>query len=187
MFRRWLGSGRDRPYNSFGNGSAMRVSAVGWLRHSVEEVLAEAARSAEVTHNHPEGIKGAQAVALAILRARTGVAREDIRRELTERFAYDLEQRLEAIRPDYQFDETCPGSVPEALVAFFESDSWESAVRNAVSLGGDADTQACIAGAVAEAFYGEVPGEIWAEVVKRLPPDMVRVVGRFEREVRLSE
>jgi ADP-ribosylglycohydrolase len=183
MFRRWLASGRDRPYNSFGNGSAMRVSAVGWLRHSVEEVLAEAARSAEVTHNHPEGIKGAQAVALAILRARTGATREEMRLELVARFGYDLDRRMEEVRPDSQFDETCQGSVPEALIAFFEADSWEAAVRNAVSLGGDADTQACIAGAVAEAYYGGVPGEIWAEVEKRLPPDMVKVVRRFERQV----
>ncbi|HEX9166883.1 MAG TPA: ADP-ribosylglycohydrolase family protein, partial [Gemmatimonadales bacterium] len=178
--RRWLAMGRDRPYNSFGNGSAMRVSAVGWLRHSVEEVLAEAARSAEVTHNHPEGVKGAQAVALSILLARTGVPREEMRRELMARFGYDLERRMEEIRPDYGFDETCQGSVPEALIAFFEAESWEAAVRNAVSLGGDADTQACIAGAVAEAYFGGVPGAIWAEVQKRLPPDMVKVVGRFD-------
>lgn len=184
MFRRWLAMGRNRPYNSFGNGSAMRVSAVGWLRHSVEEVLAEAERSAEVTHNHPEGIKGAQAVALAILWARTGVPREEMRLELTARFGYDLDRRMEEIRPDCQFDETCQGSVPEALIAFFEAESWEAAVRNAVSLGGDADTQACIAGAVAEAYFGGVPAEIWGEVEKRLPADMVKVVGRFDRAAR---
>jgi ADP-ribosylglycohydrolase len=186
MFRRWPAMGRNRPYNSFGNGSAMRVSAVGWLRHSVEEVLAEAERSAEVTHNHPEGIKGAQAVALAIFRARGGASKEAIRAELAERFGYDLERRLEEIRPESRFDETCQGSVPEALIAFLESSDWEDAVRNAVSLGGDTDTQACMAGAVAEAFYGGVPAEIWAEVEQRLPADMVEVVERFERQVRLG-
>jgi ADP-ribosylglycohydrolase len=186
MFRRWLASPsrRSPAYNSFGNGSAMRVSAVGWLRHSTDAVLAEAAKSAEVTHNHPEGVKGAQAVALAILRARTGISKLDIRHELTDRFGYDLERRLEDIRPVYQFDETCQGSVPEALIAFFEADSWEAAVRNAVSLGGDADTQACIAGSVAEAFYGGVPAEIWSEVEVRLPPDMRRLLGRFDTTVR---
>jgi len=182
MFRRWLASpSRWSPaYNSFGNGSAMRVSAVGWLRHSTDAVLAEAAKSAEVTHNHPEGVKGAQAVALAILRARTGTSKLDIRHELTDRFGYDLERRLEDIRAGYQFDVTCQGSVPEALIAFFEADSWEAAVRNAVSLGGDADTQACIAGSVAEAFFGGVPAEIWAEVETRLPADIREVLGQYE-------
>ena len=182
MFRQWLATPRHRlaPYHSFGNGSAMRVSAVGWLRHTEDAVLAEAARSAEVTHNHPEGIKGAQAVALAILRARTGVSQADIRRELAERFDYDLSRNLEEVRPDCRFDETCQGSVPEALIAFLEATSWEEAVRNAVSLGGDADTQACIAGSVAEAFFGGVPEDVWAEVDRRLTPGMRKVITRFD-------
>jgi ADP-ribosylglycohydrolase len=182
MFRRWLASPLDPPppYHSLGNGSAMRVSAVGWLRHTEAAVLSEAARTAEVTHNHPEGIKGAQAVALAILRARKGTSRDAIRAELVERFGYDLERQLDAVRPGHRFDETCPGSVPEALIAFLESTDWEDAVRNAVSLGGDADTQACMAGAVAEAFYGGVPAEIWAQVETRLPADMREVVRRFD-------
>ena len=183
MFRHWLSLDERQavPYNSFGNGSAMRVSAVGWLLHSVDEVLDVAKRSAEVTHNHAEGIKGAQAVALAIFLARTGTSKDGIRRELTTRFGYDLDRRLEVIRLDYRFNETCQGSVPEALIAFFEADSWEAAVRNAVSLGGDADTQACIAGAVAEAFFGGVPPDIGAEVKRRLTREMVDVLRRFEK------
>lgn len=181
-FRRWLHLDDDAiPYDSFGNGSAMRVSAVAWLRHGVDEVLAEAERSALPTHGHPEGVKGAQAVALAVFMARTGASKAGIRGELEQRFQYDLGRRLDDIRPTYRADVTCQGSVPEALIAFLESTDWEDAVRNAVSLGGDADTQACIAGAVAEGFYGGVPTEVWEQIGPRLPADMQEVLARFEQ------
>jgi ADP-ribosylglycohydrolase len=141
-FRQWVRSWDRKPYGSFGNGSAMRVSPVGWAFDNVRDVLREARRSAEVTHNHPEGIKGAQATALAVFLARTGTSKAKIKAEIQKRFGYDLNRTLDQIRPDYEFDVTCQGSAPEAIIAFLESDSYEDAVRNAVSLGGDADTQA---------------------------------------------
>ena len=167
-FRRWMRTDGAGPYGSFGNGSAMRVSPVGWARATVEEVLEEAKRSAEVTHDHEEGIKGAQAIALSVFLARTGASKDVIRSEITARFGYDLSRRLDDVRSWYLFDVSCQGSVPEALIAFLESEGWEDAVRKAISLGGDADTQGCMAGAVAEAFYGEVPAEIAREVISRL-------------------
>lgn len=178
-FSRWLLDPQLGPYDSCGNGSAMRVSPVGWAYDDVATVLAEARRSAEVSHDHPEGIKGAQATALAILRARQGATKDDIRGEITERFAYDLTRTLDEIRPSYEFDETCQRTVPEALTAFLESTSYEDAVRNAVSLGGDSDTLACIAGSIAEAHYGEVPAAIRAQVKDRLPADLTATTARF--------
>lgn len=169
------------PYNSLGNGSAMRVSAIGWAFNTVEDVLREAEHSAAVTHNHPEGIKGAQSVALAIFLARTGVGKEDIRREIETRFGYDLRRTLDEIRPTYQWDSTSPGSVPESIIAFLESTDYESAVRNAVLLGGDADTMAAIAGSIAEAFFGGVPEGIVAEVRTRLKPELLDVVEKFAK------
>ena len=154
-FRKWMWSEAARPYGSFGNGSGMRASPVGWARTSLEEALAEARRSAEVTHDHPEGIKGAQAVAAAVFLARTGSSKDEIRSTIATRLGYDLSRRLDDLRAEYTFDVTCQGSVPEALIAFLESSGWEDAVRRAISLGGDADTLACMTGAVAEAFYGD--------------------------------
>lgn len=159
----------------------MRVSAIGWAFNTVEDVLREAERSAAVTHNHPEGIKGAQSVALAIFLARTGVGKEDIRREIETRFGYDLRRTLDEIRPTYQWDSTSPGSVPESIIAFLESTDYESAVRNAVLLGGDADTMAAIAGSIAEAFFGGVPEGIVAEVRTRLKPELLDVVEKFAK------
>jgi ADP-ribosylglycohydrolase len=179
MFARWLDSDEPCPYNSFGNGSAMRVSPVGFAFACREDVLREAGKSAEFTHNHPEGIKGAQATALAIYLARTGAAKDDIRREIGDGFGYNLDRTLEAIRPGYGFDETCQRTVPEAIIAFLESDSWEDAVRNAVSLGGDSDTLACITGGIAEAFYGGVPKPVEAKVRKVLPADLWATTERF--------
>ena len=150
-FRAWLRSEEPRPYNSWGNGSAMRVSPVGLAFNDVETVLREARRSAEVTHNHPEGIKGAQAVALAGFMANTGASKAEIRVEMTQRFGYDLTRRIAEIRPDYAFDVSCQGTVPEALTAFLESTSVEDAIRLAISLGGDSDTLAAIAGGIAHA------------------------------------
>ena len=179
-FYRWLLSEDAGPYGSWGNGAAMRVSPVGFALDTVDGVLAEAARSAAVTHDHPEGIKGAQATALAVLLARSGAAKEDIRSEIEGRFGYELTRSLHAFRPNYRFDVSCQGSVPESLIAFLESTDYEGAVRNAISLGGDADTMACIAGGIAEAFYGAVPGQIAREVRSRLPEGFLDVLDRFE-------
>ena len=178
-FREWLQSDAPTPYQSWGNGSAMRVSPVGWAFDDVDRVLREAERSAAPTHDHPEGVKGAQAVALAVFMARTGLSKGDIRVDLQGRFGYPLERTVEEIRPGYAFDVSCQGSVPEAIVAFMDSTDWESAVRLAVSLGGDADTQGCIAGAIAEAFYGSVPPIVAATVSSFLPDDLRSVVERF--------
>jgi ADP-ribosylglycohydrolase len=179
MFRKWLVSDQPMPYNSFGNGSAMRVSAVGWAFNTIDEVLAEAEKSALPTHNHSEGIKGAQATALAILFARQGMKKEEIRDAITERFAYDLNRTVDSIRPDYHFNETCQETVPEALIAFFDASDYEDTLRKAISLGGDADTLACIAGSVAEAYYAGIPQSMVEEVVRCLPPDLLEVVEQF--------
>jgi ADP-ribosylglycohydrolase len=180
-FLQWIFAHAAGPYGSWGNGSAMRVSPIGRALQSLDDVLAEAARSAAVTHDHPEGIKGAQAVAMAVFLARTGSSKSEIWREVSERFGYDLGRRVEDIRPAYQFEVSCQGSVPEALLCFLESGNFEEAVRLAVSLGGDADTQACIAGAVAEAFYGGVPEHIASEVWIRLPEEFRSVVRQFRK------
>jgi ADP-ribosylglycohydrolase len=179
MFRQWMRSADPQPYNSYGNGSAMRVSPVGWAFDTPEDVLREAGATSAVTHNHPEGIKGAQAVALSIFLARTGTTKEVIRREITERFGYDLSQTLDEIRPGYRFDETCQRTVPPAIIAFLESDDFEDSIRKSISLGGDADTLAAITGSIAEAFYGGVPQEIATEVWKRIPKELQKVVERF--------
>lgn len=181
-FRRWIRSWDSQPYNSFGNGSAMRVSPVGFAFDGIEEVLAQAKRSAEVTHNHPEGIKGAQATALAIVMARQGVDKETIRTELENRFSYDLRRTVEDIRPDYRFDVSCQGSVPESIIAFLDAADYETSIRNAISLGGDADTMACIAGGIAQAFYKKIPSWIVSEVRGKLTTDLLSVVDRFNEK-----
>jgi ADP-ribosylglycohydrolase len=180
-FYEWLRAEEPRPYNSWGNGSAMRVAPVGFAFGSVDEVLYEAERSAAVTHNHLEGIKGAQATALAVFMARCGASKDEIRKDLAERFGYNLHRTVDQIRPDYQWDVSCQGSVPEAVVAFLDSSSVEEAIRLAVSLGGDADTQAAIAGGIAEAYYGSVPETIIAAVRERLPPRFIEVLDAFQR------
>jgi ADP-ribosylglycohydrolase len=181
-FRKWIFEPGIVPYNSWGNGSAMRVSPVGFAFDSPEEVLREARASAEVSHDHPEGIKGAQAIALAIYFARQGYSKDDIRTNLTATFFYDLDRTVEEIRPDYQFDVSCMGSVPEAIIAFLDSADYESAVRKAVSLGGDSDTQACIAGAIAEAYYKSIPSMIIIEVERILPENLWKILNRFEKD-----
>jgi ADP-ribosylglycohydrolase len=178
-FRRWARSLRPVPYGSYGNGSAMRVSPIAWYYDSLDKVLEEALHSAEVTHNHPEGIKGAQAVAGAIYLARTGAGKPIIRQFVEGRFGYDLSGSVAAIRADYGFNVTCQGSVPQALVAFLEAGDYEDAVRNAVSLGGDSDTLACIAGSVAEAYFGGVPEEILVETVRSLDAKILKVIEKF--------
>ena len=179
MFYRWAQGRRRDPYNSFGNGAAMRVSPVGFACESIEEVLGRAAESAAVTHNHPEGIRGAQATATAIFLARRGDDKDQIKRTLQAQFGYDLSARLEQIRPAYAFDETCQGTVPQALSAFLESTSYEDAIRNAISLGGDADTLACITGGIAEAYYGGIPQDLAAPVRSMLDKRLLAVVDRF--------
>jgi ADP-ribosylglycohydrolase len=171
---------KDRaPYGSWGNGSAMRVSPVAWAFETFEDVVRAAGRSAEVTHNHLEGIRGAQATAAAIFLARTGKTKTAIRAVMEGTFGYDLSRTLDEIRPTYAFEVSCQKSVPESIVAFLESEDYEDAVRNAISLGGDADTMACIAGGIAEAFYGGVPALIEWEVQRRLDPELWAVVERF--------
>lgn len=178
-FDDWARARRREAYNSFGNGSAMRVSAVGFAFETMDEVLAWSARSAAVTHNHPEGVRGAQATAAAIYLARRSQDKDQIRRTLEAQFGYELQTSLDDIRPTYRFDVTCQGSVPQALIAFFESTSYEDAIRNAISLGGDADTLACITGSVAEAYYGGVPPELAAPAVALLDAPLVAVLERF--------
>lgn len=178
-FKQWASSGDSEPYDSWGNGSAMRVSPVAYASDTLGEVLAEAKRSAECTHNHPEGIRGAQATAAAVFLARTGVGKEGIKAYVSDHFGYCLDQRLDDIRLTYTFDVSCQGSVPQSLIAFLEADGFEDAIRNAISLGGDADTMACIAGAVAEAFFGGVPFPIGDQVLARLDDQLRLVLHEF--------
>ncbi len=174
-FLRWLflpqaifHDGRRRPYHSFGNGSAMRVSAVGWMFDTLKETERVAEISAFITHNHPEGIKGAQATAAAIFMARNGACKEEIKDYISKEYKYDLNRTCDQIRPSYRFEVSCQKSVPEAIIAFLDSKDYESTLRLAVSLGGDSDTQACIAGGIAEAFYG-IPDDIVVEAANFIP------------------
>lgn len=175
----WAGRRTREPYHSHGNGSAMRVSPVAVVFDSMEEVLAGARRSAEVTHNHPEGIRGAQATAAAGFLARTGADKPAIKAFIESQFGYDLSARLDDLRDGYGFDVSCAGSVPPSIIAFLESDDYEGAVRNAISLGGDADTMACIAGGIAEAFHGGIPRAIAEEALGRLTPPLRTVFDEF--------
>ncbi len=179
-FKQWLYSPSNQPYYSFGNGSAMRVSPVGFAYQTEEEVLARAEQSAAITHNHSEGIKGAKATALAIFLAIHGADKPTIKKEIHSRFQYDLDRKLVDIRPRYTFDVTCQGSVPEAILAFLESNSYEECIRLAVSLGGDADTQACIAGGIAQAYYRNIPSLILQTTLALLTPEMRETVSAFK-------
>ena len=179
MFRSWLREDEPKPYNSFGNGSAMRVSPAGWAFDTLEETLEAAKQSAEVTHNHPEGIKGAQAIAACIFLARTRKSKQEIKEYIEQTFGYNLSRTCDEIRPDDHFDVTCQGSIPESIIAFLESTDFESAIRLAVSLGGDADTMGAITGGIAEAYYGGVPENIRKEVLKRLPNEFFEVLRKF--------
>jgi len=178
-FMLWMLSPGIKPYNSLGNGSAMRVSPVSHAYDTEETVLQYAKESAECTHNHPEGIKGAQATSLAIFLARSGADKDEIRKQVTAKFGYDLDRTVDAIRPDYRINLTCPGSVPEAIVSFLDSTDFEDAIRNAVSLGGDADTQAAIAGAIAEAYYKEIPPAILDKAWTKIPKSFRDVIIAF--------
>ncbi len=181
-FYDWLRSPNPQPYGSFGNGSAMRVSAAGRLYDTLDETRRAARLSAEVTHNHPEGIKGAEATASAIFLARTGKTKEEIKEYIINEFGYNLSRTCDEIRPGYHHVESCQETVPEALTAFFEGEDFEDVIRTAVSLGGDCDTLTCIAGGIAEAFYG-IPDEIKEEGRKMLPADMLEVVDRFYERI----
>ena len=181
MFYRWLRSKQPEPYGSYGNGSAMRVSAAGWLYDTMEETRHIARLTAEVTHNHPEGTKGAEATASAIFMARKGSNKEDIRAYIIQEFGYDLSRTCDQIRPTYHHVESCQQTVPEAITAFLEGTNFEDVIRTAVSLGGDCDTLTCIAGSMAEAFYG-VPEELKTECRRRISPEMEDVLVRFDRE-----
>lgn len=180
MFRRWLKTTDPSPYGSFGNGSAMRVSSAGWLCSSLERTLEVARFTAEVTHNHPEGIKGAEATACAIFLARTGERKETIKTFIEKMYGYDLNRTLDEIRPHYHHVESCQETVPEAITAFLEAESFEDAIRNAVSLGGDTDTLAAITGSIAEAFFG-IPEELKNECRSRVPEEFLEILDEFER------
>ncbi len=185
LFRRWITSDSMEPYNSWGNGSAMRVSAVGAFACSLDEALELAKQSAEFTHNHPEGVKGAQATAAAIHYALTGRSKEEIKSMVEERFGYDLSRKYDDIQPDYRFEVSCQKSVPESIICFLESHDYESAIRKAVAMGGDADTMGAITGGIAAAYYGEIPYYILAPALKLLPDDMLEVVNRFNASLSL--
>ena len=178
-FYGWLFSGAEpKPYGSFGNGSAMRVASVGWLYPTLAKTRQMARLSADVTHNHPEGIKGAESVAAAIFLARTGSSKKQIKDYIVKEFGYDLSRTCDEIRPYYRHVESCQETVPEAITAFLEGNSFDDVIRTAVSLGGDCDTLTCIAGSMAESYYG-VPAAMVAECKKRLPREMQDVIKRF--------
>ena len=178
-FGDWLYEDTPKPYNSYGNGSAMRVSPAAWLGGDMEEVLHLARLTAEVTHNHPEGIKGAQATAAAIYLARTGHSKADIKAYVEREFSYDLSRTCDKIRPTYHHVESCQETVPQAITAFLESTDFEDALRTAVSLGGDSDTLAAITGSIAEGFYG-VPEDLKQECRQRLTPELTEILLAFQ-------
>jgi len=175
----WLHSDHPHPYNSWGNGSAMRVSPVGLAFDTEDEVLSEAEKTANISHNHPEGVKGAQATALAVFLARMGHTKEEIGRQISQRFGYNMNRTVDDISPTYSIYVSCQGTVSEAIISFLDSTSYEDAVRNAISLGGDSDTLACITGGIAEAFYRDVPDSIRAKVRELLTPDLLGITEAF--------
>ena len=179
MFRCWLENDDPQPYGSYGNGSAMRVSSAAWLFDNLDTVRRMARLSAEVTHNHPEGIKGAEAAASAIFLARTGSTKAQIKAYMENNFGYDLSRTCDEIRPTYHHVETCQETVPEAITAFLEGESFEDVIRTAVSLGGDCDTLTCIAGSIAEGFYG-IPENFKQECRNRLPEPLLEVLQKFD-------
>ncbi len=184
-FRCWVRSDDIEPYNSWGNGSAMRVSSVGFAFDDIATVLKQAELSASVTHNHPEGLKGAKATAFAIFWGRKGASKNQIKAYIETEFNYNLNQTLDEIRPDYQFNESCQDTVPQAIIAFLESTNFEDAIRNAVSLGGDTDTLTCITGGIAEAFYGGVPEHIRQETLQRLDDPLRKITLEFYQKYQI--
>lgn len=180
-FKNWFNNDL-KPYNSFGNGSAMRVSPVGFAFDDLDMVLDVAKQTAEITHNHPEGIKGAQAIASAIYLSRYNKSKIEIKDFITNKFNYNLDFTIDEIRPTYGFDPTCPGSVPQSIVAFLESSDFESAIRLAISIGGDSDTIACMTGGIASAYYEYIPTEMIDFAKKKLPSEFIELVYRFQTE-----
>lgn len=183
-FSRWLLDDALQPYNSFGNGSAMRVSPVGFAFDDPDKALKMAKATAEVTHNHPEGIKGAQATAIAICLARTGSSKEDISLHIVKKFGYNLSFTTDEIRETNKFNETCQITVPQAIVSFLESTDYEDAIRRAISIGGDSDTMACITGGIAIAFYKEMPETIKTFVFEKLPTEFKEIIENFDEKFR---
>jgi ADP-ribosylglycohydrolase len=169
MFSKWMYAPNPKPYGSFGNGSGMRVSPVGWFFSSLEDTLKEAEKSAAVTHNHPEGIKGAQSIAMAIFLARNGSSKEEIKSAIGSKFKYTLDFNLDTLRKTNTFDETCQVTVPQSIYCFLISNSFEDAIRKAISIGGDSDTIACMTGGIAEAFYKEISDDILVNAKKVIP------------------
>jgi len=180
-FIKWIHQEKPEPYNSFGNGSAMRVSPAGYAFDDWDSVLNAAKETAEVTHNHPEGIKGAQATAASIFLARSGKSKKEIKETVEKEFGYDLSAAIHEIRPEYSFSESCQETVPQAITAFLESDDFEDAIRNAISLGGDADTLACIAGGIAQAFYKKISEDIIVNVTCKLDSKLKAVLNEFNK------
>lgn len=181
-FKKWMTGIIQEPYNSWGNGSAMRVSPVGFAYDTEDEILKEAKRSADITHNHEEGVKGAQAIAMSVFLARTGASKDEIRKYVEGKFGYDLSRKISDIRKVYEFDVSCQGSVPESIIAFLESNDFEDAIRTAVSIGGDSDTIACMAGAVSQAYYRDIPEELLLKTRERLPEKFLDIIDQFERK-----
>ena len=179
-FKRWAASNQTKPYYSYGNGSAMRVSSVAYWFNDLETVEKEALKTAAVTHNHPEGIKGAQAIATAIFLARSGYNKDQIKAEIEDTFAYNFNSTVSELQRSYAFDVSCQGSVPQAIICFLEATDFEDAIRNAISIGGDSDTIACMTGGIAEAFYQEIPHPILREVSSRLDDHFIGIVQDFK-------
>jgi len=186
-FYGWLVTKERKPYYSWGNGSGMRVSPIGWMFDRIETVMDFAKLSAEVTHNHPEGVKGAQAIASCVFLARKGKTKSEIKKFVEDTFGYDLNRKLEDFQADYKFDVSCMGSVPEAIICFLESESYEDAIRNCVWLGGDCDTTGAMCGAIAEAFYGYFDDEMTKNVMDKLDDFMKDVVVRFSKMINEKE
>ena len=181
-FIEWMNSKDLTAYSSYGNGSAMRVSPIGFFFDDIEETIEEARKSAEVTHNHEEGIKGAEAVASSVFMARKGFSKKDIRKFIQERFGYNLEKTINEIRPSYVFDVSCQGSVPEAIISFLDSKNYEDSIRLAVSLGGDSDTIACITGGISEAFYKNISRDMISKAWTFLPKDFKNIITDFYKK-----
>ena len=181
-FKKWFAGGISGPYCSWGNGSAVRVCPIGFAFNDEKSVLMQAKKSAEVTNNHSEGIKGAQAVAIAIFLARENKSKAVIKQYIQDKFGYDLNRSLEELRPTYKFDLSCQGSVPEALIAFLQSESYEDAVRNAISIGGDSDTIASMTGGIAEAYYKEIPDSLFIQMNKIIPLEFQLIINQFREK-----
>lgn len=181
-FKKWLGGIKRGPYNSWGNGSAMRVSPIGFAFKNEDKVLTEAKKSAEITHNHVEGIKGAQAIAMSVFLAKGGNTKEEIKDYIEYKFGYDLNRTIESIRPTYDFDVSCQGSVPESIIAFLESENFEDAIRIAISIGGDSDTIASMTGAISEAFYKSIPLDLIEKANEYLPKKFMKIIEEFKTE-----